>query len=159
MKVSWWKCLHLVCSDWITYLTHHFGRDFPEEYKTQPVATCINRILLLRTLIRSPFWPPVTRILQKSFESPVPFCKCTKPLQSSEAEQQWSPVQHLISSNETARFLYLTTIAMPTMNCFFKSFFWGPLIWTHYHRPTPRSPLFPSKDTRWLAQKDSSHNV
>lgn len=54
--------------------THHLGKTFPEEPRTQPVTRWMRRMRLLSTLIRFPNLLFTTSIRQKSFESPVPFC-------------------------------------------------------------------------------------
>lgn len=52
---------------------YHFGRVFPEEKSTQPVALCRKRTLLRRTFTGSPLCPPHTSTCQRSLMSPVPF--------------------------------------------------------------------------------------
>ena len=68
--------------------TYHFGRVFPVEPRIHPVATCISRILLCRTLISFPVLLPTTSIRQKSLESPVPFYHANPPQQRKTKKQK-----------------------------------------------------------------------
>lgn len=52
---------------------YHFGRVFPEENSTQPVALCRKRTLLRRTFTGSPLRPPHTSTCHRSLTSPEPF--------------------------------------------------------------------------------------